>query len=101
MLRTTRLKALAKAYSECDAYKAVAEQSGSLSGLKKLKFDKEYERDLSMYQAKRKKLTALLNGEKVTPKVWCSECDTLIAGGLRNSLKNRQFCGSMNVGKFT
>ena len=47
MLRATRLKALAKAYSECEAYKAVAEQSGSLSGLKKLKFDKEHEQDLS------------------------------------------------------
>ena len=76
--KIARLKALAKAYSECEAYKAVAEQSGSLSGLKKLKFDKEHEQDLSMYQAKRKKLTALLNGEKVTPKAWRSKCDTLI-----------------------
>ena len=76
--KIARLKALSKAYSECEAYKAVAEQSASLSGLKKLKFDKEHEQDLSMYQAKRKKLTALLNGEKVTPKAWHSECDTLI-----------------------
>ena len=51
--KIARLKALAKAYSECEAYKTVAAQSGSLSGLKKLKFDKEHEQDLSMYQAKR------------------------------------------------
>lgn len=76
--KIARLKALAKAYSECEAYKTVAAQSGSLSGLKKLKFDKEHEQDLSMYQAKRKKLTTLLNGEKVTPKAWRSKCDTLI-----------------------
>lgn len=31
-----------------------------------------------MYRAKRKKLTALLNGEKITPKEWRLECDTLI-----------------------
>ena len=76
--KIARLKALAKAYSECEAYKAVAEESGSLSGLKKLKFDREHEQDLSLYRAKRKKLTALLNGEKITPKAWHLEYDMLI-----------------------
>ncbi len=32
--KIARLKVLTKAYSECEAYKAVAEESGSLSGLK-------------------------------------------------------------------
>ena len=76
--KIARLKALAKAYSECEAYKVVAEESGSLSGLKKLKFEKEHEQDLSLYRAKRKKLTALLNGEKITPKAWHLEYDMLI-----------------------
>ena len=76
--KIARLKALAKAYSEYEAYKPVAEERNSLKGLKKQKFDKEHEQDLSTYQANREKLKALLNGGKVTPKAWQSECDTLI-----------------------
>ena len=76
--KIARLKALAKAYSEYEAYKPVAEERNSLKGLKKQKFDKEHEQDLSTYRANREKLKALLNGGKVTPKAWQSECDTLI-----------------------
>ena len=76
--KIARLKALAKAYSEYETYKPVAEERNSLKGSKKQKFDKEHEQDLSTYRAKREKLKALLNGEKVTPKAWQSECDTLI-----------------------
>ena len=76
--KIARLKALAKAYSEYEAYKPIAEERNSLKGSKKQKFDKEHEQDLSTYRAKREKLKALLNGEKVTPKAWQSECDTLI-----------------------
>ena len=76
--KIARLKALAKAYSEYEVYKPIAEERNSLKGSKKQKFDKEHEQDLSTYRAKREKLKALLNGEKVTPKAWQSECDTLI-----------------------
>jgi len=42
-LRLEQLKELAKAYSDYEPYKAVHEMSKSLSGLKKLKYDKEHE----------------------------------------------------------
>ena len=77
--KIARLKTLSKAYSEYEPYKAVSEESNSLRGMKKVKFDREHKQDLFMYQEKRQKLKSLLQeGEKLTPKTWNSEHDTLI-----------------------
>lgn len=77
--KIARLKTLAKAYSEYEPYKAVSEESNSLIGMKKVKFDRDHKQDLCMYQEKRQKLKSLLQeGEKVTPKAWNSEHDALI-----------------------
>ncbi len=64
--RSEQLKELAKAYSDYEPYKAVHDTSKSLSGLKKLKYDKEHE--LIMYENTRADLKMLLaEGEKITP----------------------------------
>ncbi len=48
--RLEQLKELAKAYADYEPYKAVHDTSKSLSGLKKLKYDKEHEHELVMYE---------------------------------------------------
>ena len=76
--RLEQLKALAKAYSDYEPYKAVHDMSKSLSGLKKLKYDKEHEHELTMYENTRADLKMLLeNGEKITPKAWRAEREQL------------------------
>lgn len=46
--RLEQLKELAKAYANYEPYKAVHDMSRSLSGLKKLKYDREHEHELVM-----------------------------------------------------
>ncbi len=48
--RLEQLKELVKAYADYESYKAVHDMSKSLSGLKKMKYDKEHERELIMYE---------------------------------------------------
>jgi len=55
-----QLKELAKAYADYEPYKAVHDTSKSLSGLKKLKYDKEHEHELVMYENTRANLKMLL-----------------------------------------
>ena len=72
--RLVQLKALVKAYSDYEPYKAVHDMSRSLRGLKKLKYDKEHEHELAMYENTRADLNILLaEGEKITPKAWRAE----------------------------
>ncbi len=52
--------------------------SKSLSGLKKLKYDKEHEHELVMYENTRADLKMLLaEGKKITPKAWRTEKEQL------------------------
>lgn len=77
--KIARLKALAKAYNEYEPYKDINEESKSLTGLKKAKYDREHKQELTMYLVKRQKVKEVLNdGEKITPKAWKTEYDTLI-----------------------
>jgi hypothetical protein len=76
--RLEQLKELAKAYADYEPYKAVHDMSKSLSGLKKLKYDKEHEHELVMYENTRADLKMLLaEGEKITPKAWRTEKEQL------------------------
>ncbi len=76
--RLEQLKELAKAYADYEPYKAVHDMSKSLSGLKKLKYDKEHEHELVMYENTRADLKTLLaEGEKITPKAWRAEKEQL------------------------
>ncbi len=64
-----QLKELAKAYADYEPYKAVHDMSKSLSGLKKLKHDKEHEHELVMYENTRADLKTLLaEGKGYPPK---------------------------------
>lgn len=76
--RLEQLKTLAKAYADYEPYKAVHDMSKSLSGQKKLKYDKEHEHELVMYENTRADLKTLLTeGEKITPKAWRTEKEQL------------------------
>ncbi|MCM1561655.1 MAG: MobA/MobL family protein, partial [Butyrivibrio sp.] len=76
--RLEQLKELAKAYADYEPYKAVHDMSKSLSGLKKLKYDKEHEHELVMYENTRADLKTLLaEDEKITPKAWRTEREQL------------------------
>ena len=76
--RLEQLKELAKAYADYEPYKAVHDMSKSLSGLKKMKYDKEHEHELVMYENTRADLKMLLaEGEKITPKAWRTEKEQL------------------------
>ncbi len=76
--RLEQLKELAKAYADYEPYKAVHDTSKSLSGLKKLKYDKEHEHELVMYENTRADLKMLLaEREKITPKTWRTEREQL------------------------
>ena len=76
--RLEQLKTLLKAYSDYEPYKAAHDMSRSLRGLKKLKYDKEHEHELTMYENTRADLKMLLaEGEKITPKAWMREREQL------------------------
>ncbi len=76
--RLEQLKELAKAYADYEPYKAVHDMSKSLSDLKKLKYDKEHEHELVMYENTRADLKTLLaEWEKITPKAWRTEKEQL------------------------
>lgn len=65
--RLEQLKELAKAYADYEPYKAVHDTSESLSGLKKMKYDKEHEHELTMYENTRADLKLLLaEGEMIS-----------------------------------
>ena len=76
--RLEQLKELAKAYAEYEPYKKIHDESKSLSGLKKIRYDKEHERELVQYDMTRAELKSLLSeGEKITPKAWRTEKEQL------------------------
>ncbi len=57
---------------------AIYKESQSLKGLAKMRYDKEHKDSLSKYLELRERMQSLLqNGEKVTPKQWKAEIQSL------------------------
>ena len=59
---------------------ATYKESQSLRGLAKIRYDKEHKDSLSKYPELKERMQSLLqNGEKITPKQWKAEIQTLQA----------------------
>lgn len=57
---------------------ATYKESQSLKGLVKMKYDKEHKDSLSKYSELKERMQSLLqNGEKITPKQWKAEIQSL------------------------
>ncbi len=78
--KLNRLKKLSKMYALYAPIQATYKESQSLKGLAKMKYDKENKDSLSKYSELKERMQSLLqNGEKVTPKQWKSEIQSLQA----------------------
>ena len=76
--KLNRLKELSKMYALFAPIQATYKESQSLKGFAKMKYDKEHKDSLSKYPGLKERMQSLLqNGEKVTPKQWKAEMQTL------------------------
>ncbi len=76
--KLSRLKELSKMYALFAPIQATYKESQSLKGLAKMRYDKEHTDSLSKYPELRERMQSLLqNGEKVTPKQWNAEIQSL------------------------
>ena len=76
--KLNRLKELSKMYALFAPIQATYKESQSLKGLAKMRYDKEHEDSLSKYPELKEHMQSLLqNGEKITPKQWKSEIQSL------------------------
>ena len=76
--KLNRLKELSKMYALFAPIQATYKESQSLNGFAKMKFDKEHKDSLSKYPELKERMQSLLqNGEKITPKQWKSEIQSL------------------------
>ena len=65
-------------YALYEPYRTAYKESQSLKGLAKVKFDKEHKESLAQYPEMRERLQNLLEqGEKITPKQWKVEIQSL------------------------
>lgn len=65
-------------YALYEPYRTAYKESQSLKGLAKAKYDKEHKESLAKYPEMREKLQKLLEqGEKITPKQWKAEIQSL------------------------
>ena len=65
-------------YALYEPYRTTYKESQSLKGLAKIKFDKEHKGSLAKYPEMRERLQNLLEqGEKITPKQWKAEIQSL------------------------
>ena len=63
-----------------ETYHTIYKESQSLKGLAKIKYDKEHKESLEKYPEIRERLQSLLEqGEKLTPKQWKAEIQSLQA----------------------
>ena len=79
-------------YALYESYRTTYQESQSLKGLAKMKFDKEYKESLAKYPEMRERLQTLLEQvEKIAPKQWKAEIQSLQAEaeGGRNLVKMR------------
>ena len=76
--KLNRLKELSKMYALFAPIQATYKESQSLKGLAKMRYDKEHKDSLSKYPELKERMQSLLqNGEKITPKQWKAEYDSI------------------------
>ena len=76
--KLNRLKELSKMYALFAPIQATYKESQSLKGLAKMRYDKEHKDSLSKYPELKEHMQSLLeNGEKITPKQWKAEIQSL------------------------
>ena len=76
--KLNRLKELSKMYALFAPIQATYKESQSLKGLAKMRYDKEHKDSLSKYLELKERMQSLLqNGEKITPKQWKAEIQSL------------------------
>ena len=76
--KLNRLKELSKMYALFAPIQATYKESQSLKGFAKMKYDKEHKDSLSKYPELKERMQSLLqNGEKITPKQWKAEIQSL------------------------
>ena len=76
--KLNRLKELSKMYALYAPIQATYKESQSLKGLAKMKYDKEHKDSLSKYPELKERMQSLLqNGEKIMPKQWKAEIQSL------------------------
>ena len=76
--KLSRLKELSKMYALFAPIQATYKESQSLKGFAKMKYDKEHKDSLSKYPELKERVQSLLqNGEKITPKQWKAEIQSL------------------------
>ena len=76
--KLSRLKELSKMYALYASIQATYKESQSLKGLAKMRYDKEHKDSLSKYAELKERMQSLLqNGEKITPKQWKAEIQSL------------------------
>lgn len=78
--KLSRLKELSKMYVLYAPIQATYKESQSLKGLAKMKYDKEHKESLAKYPELKERMQNLLQqGEKITPKQWKAEMQSLQA----------------------
>lgn len=78
--KLSRLKELSKMYALYAPIQATYKESQSLKGLAKMKYDKEHKESLAKYPELKERMQNLLQqGEKITPKQWKAEMQSLQA----------------------
>ena len=78
--KLSRLKELSKIYALYTSIQATYKESQSLKGLAKMKYDKEHKESLAKYPELKERMQNLLQqGEKITPKQWKAEMQSLQA----------------------
>ena len=78
--KLNRLKELSKMYALYAPIQATYKESQSLKGLAKMRYDKEHKESLAKYPELKERMQSLLqNGEKITPKQWKAEIQSLQA----------------------
>ena len=76
--KLSRLKELSKMYALYAPIQAEYKESQSLKGFAKMRYDKEHKDSLSKYPELKERMQSLLqNGEKITPKQWKAEIQSL------------------------
>ena len=76
--KLSRLKELSKIYTLYEPYRTTYKESQSLKGFAKMKFDRENKESPAKYPEMRERLQNLLEqGEKITPKQWKAEIQSL------------------------
>ena len=78
--KLSRLKELSKMYALYEPYRTTYKESQALKGIAKMKYDREHKESLEKYPEIRERMQSLLDqGEKITPKQWKAEIQSLQA----------------------